>query len=179
MADQTFREDNRIDTRIPRYISFMTCDNNSLWIKCPEGFRRKFVDEDLNIPNLPGERIPYNDDYCQGSHLCYWVHGREDVSKSSCKLRGGHLVQPPANCPANVFNSIYWRRCDGTLRNALDETLKHDDGSDRSHLMFRVRLRDVLEPLPNWSAAKLKAEDYDKDLAKYEKFKNAFVARFM
>lgn len=179
MADQSRPENNRIDTRVPRHISFMTCDNNVLWINCTEGFRRKFVDEYLNVFNLPCDHIPYNDKYCQGTHICYWVHGRADDCKTSCKLSGGHLIQPSANSPANVFNSIYWRRCDSTYRNALDETLKHEDGSDLRHTMFRVKLAEVLTPLRGWQAPKHRAVQYQNDLAKFEKYKDAYVVRFM
>ncbi len=108
----------------------MICDTNSLWVKCSG---RIFVVGDLNAPNLLSDRIPYNDDCAKGAHMCYWGHGREDVTKKSCKLRGGHLVQPPANSDANISNPIYWRRCDGSLRNALDEPLSRGDGSDHTH----------------------------------------------
>jgi len=179
MAEQSSSEHNRIDTRVPRHISFMTCDDNVVWIHCTTGFRRKFVDEHLNVLTQPCDHVPYNDKYWQGTHICYWVHGKADACKTSCKLNGGHLIQPSANCPANLFNTIYWRRCDGTLRNALDETLKHEDGSDLRHTMFRVKLNEVLTPLHGWQAPKHKVAQYQNDLAKFDRSKGAHVVKFM
>lgn len=96
------------------------------------------------------------------------------LPRNSCKLRGGHLVQPPANSDANISNPVYWRRCDGFLRNALDEPLSCEDGSDHTHWMFNVRLRAVLVPLDDWQAPKHGADDFQKDLVRFAKYKDAF-----
>lgn len=45
--------------------------------------------------------------------------------------------------------------------------------------MFRVKLDEVLTPLHGWQAPKHKTVQYQDDLAKFEKYKDAYVVRFI
>lgn len=170
---------SKIDDQKASYISLLTCDNCCAWITCWEGFRRKFVKKALN--KADETTVPLNDPFCSGAHLGYLVHGKGDLSRYSptCILPGGHVIQPPHERKPNVFNTVYWRRCDGTYRNSLDEKLVNPNGSDRLHTLQKVRLGDVLVPWPQWECPEQQRAAYERDLATYEKFKDCFVTRFI
>lgn len=155
------------------YIWFETCDEQRYWVwgSC---FDRKLVSEDLNtsgskvpLKNYQGHKIPFNNELGGrgGPHLSYFVHAHsdEDTNPKTCIWYAGDpVVQLPVDRKANVFNSLYWQRCDGTVRNALEEVLT-------SNLV--VRLRDVIEP-------RLAGGPTAEDMAKFDRWKNTFITRF-
>lgn len=165
----------KFDTRKLRVLSFVTCDNHSIFISCPQGFRRKFVRKNLNTPDELSR--PFNDP--SDGHLCYCIHGEGQPGpfKWTCQLSGECIIQPPADRHPNLFNTIYWPRCDGTYQNAFDDMLRKSDGTPRLHVMYKIRLKDVLEPFPLWGYANGTEHRYQRDLARYDECKDAFVTR--
>lgn len=167
----------KFDTHKPRIISYVTCDNHSILVGCPRGFRRKFVRKNLNTSDDFSR--PFNDPL--NGHLSYCIHARGQPGpyKWTCQLSGECIIQPPADRYPNVFNTIYWPRCDGTYQNALDDRLQNADGTLRLHVIHKVRLKDVLEPFPLWEYANEHEHAYKRDLARYEDYKDAFVTRIL
>lgn len=143
------------------YIWLETCDQQRCWMwgSC---FDRKLVSEDLNTS---GGKVPFNDKLgISGLVLYYFVcgHADEDTHPRTCIYNAGNpVIQLPADRKANVFNSLYWQRCDGTVRNALDEVLTSN---------LTVRLRDVIEP-------RLGGGPTAEDMAKYDRWKDTLIIR--
>ncbi|KAJ9660107.1 hypothetical protein H2198_002804 [Neophaeococcomyces mojaviensis] len=157
------------DEDSPTHICLTTCDNRVYWLH-GQSFKRKLVAEGHNTS---AGGVPFNNDFGgdRKTHLCYTVHQRSgDTYPSTCIYDvGSPVVQVPANRKANIFNSLYWQRCDGTVRNALDEYLisilpKHQK-------KLAVKLGDVIEPKQE------KVSEFD--MATFETWKDTFIRRFM
>lgn len=190
--DRTQSEDDQtqIDSVQPRYISLGTCDNTFFWLS---GFRRKFVHDKLNSPppGIPGEL--FNDPFSHGTHYCLWVHRHAKADyTNTCKIYGTPIIQPSADGKASIFDSIYWPRCDGTYRNAFEDKLLTTNGQDRLHTLLKVRLRDVvipetkgqsatgrIRPLSRAGDVQEREMERIRGIETYEKFKDAFVIRFL
>ena len=167
-------------------VDFVTCDNTILQIECPTRFQRRLVPDDQNTPNQAG--IRFNDaigeDSDLGKYIAYYVHcrnGSSDQSDTDCKNFSIYHIQQPAS-GANVFNSIYWPACDGSLQNSLGHRLMNVEGF-LQHKLFRARLKDVLmlrqdfeEPAP---APTQEKASRTRDEVLYQKLKDCFVDRII